>query len=46
MAEEKKNFISTTPRGVEMYLLEVTRETVDSCMPMASATVRRFSGRR
>ena len=42
----KKNFISNTPRGVAMYLLEVTRLTVDSCMPMASATVFRFSGRR
>jgi hypothetical protein len=29
-----------------MYLFNVTRETVDSCMPIASATVRRFSGRR
>ena len=46
MAEVKKNFSSNTPRGVAMYLLEVTRLTVDSCMPMASATVFRFSGRR
>jgi hypothetical protein len=29
-----------------MYLLAVTRETVDSCMLMASATVLRLSGRR
>ena len=42
----KKNFISNTPRGVARYLFEVTRLTVDSCMPMASATVFRFSGRR
>ncbi len=46
MDEVKKNFISNTPRGVAMYLLEVTRLTVDSCMPMASATVFRLSGRR
>jgi hypothetical protein len=31
---------------VAMYLLEVTRDTVDSCMPIASATVLRLSGRR
>src|SRR5262245_7522154 len=29
---EKKYFSSNTPRGVCMYLLEVTREMVDSCM--------------
>src|SRR5947208_9547984 len=29
-----------------MYLLAVTRDTVDSCMLMASATVLRLSGRR
>jgi hypothetical protein len=46
MAEVKKNFISNTPRGVARYLLEVTRLTVDSCMPTASATVFRFRGRR
>ena len=34
----KKYFISNRPRGVEMYLLEVTRLTVDSCMSIASAT--------
>ena len=42
----KKYRSSNTPRGVSMYLLAVTRLTVDSCMPMASATVRRLSGRR
>ena len=46
IAAVKKNFSSNTPRGVEMYLFEVTRLTVDSCMLMASATVLRFSGRR
>ena len=35
----KKYFISNRPRGVCMYLLEVARETVDSCTPIASATV-------
>ncbi len=38
----KKNFSSNTPRGVARYLFEVTRLTVDLCMPMASATV--FTG--
>ena len=42
----KKYFSSNTPRLVAMYLLAVTRDTVDSCMPIASATVFRFSGRR
>ena len=46
IAAVKKYFISKMPRGVATYLFEVTRETVDSCMPIASATVRRFSGRR
>ena len=46
MAAVKKNFISNTPRGVAMYLFEVTRLTVDPCMSIASATVFRFSGRR
>ena len=46
IAAVKKNFISNTPRGVAIYLFEVTRLTVDSCMPMASATVLRLSGRR
>ena len=34
----KKYFISNSPRGVAMYLFEVTRLTVDSCISMASAT--------
>ena len=42
----KKYFSSKTPRGVIMYLFDVTRLTVDSCMPMASATALRLSGRR
>ncbi len=46
IAEVKKYFSSKMPRGVAMNLLAVTRETVDLCMPMASATVRRLSGRR
>ncbi len=41
----KKNFIGNTPRGVWMYLLETTRLTVDSCMPMSSATSRSTIGR-
>ena len=32
------------PWGVWTYLLVVTRETVDSCIPMSSATSRRMSG--
>ena len=44
MAEWKKNFIGTRPRGVVIHLFETTRETVDSCMPMSSATSRRTSG--
>ena len=28
----KKYFISNSPRGVAMYLLAVTRDTVDSCI--------------
>ena len=42
----KKYFISNRPRGVEIYLLEVARETVDSWTPIASATVFRLSGLR
>ena len=34
------------PCGVWTYLLVVTRETVDSCIPMSSATSRRMSGFR
>src|ERR1700678_1035203 len=33
---EKKKRNSNTPRGVCMYLPEVTRETVDSCIVIAS----------
>ena len=32
-SREKKYFSSNTPTGVAMYLLLVTRETVDSCRP-------------
>src|SRR5262245_30557148 len=32
---EKKYLSSNTPRGVCMYLLDVTREMVDSCMSVA-----------
>ena len=42
----KKKRSSYTPRGVCMYLLATTRETVDSCMPMSVATSRSTSGRR
>src|ERR1700730_6360781 len=42
----KKNFISKVPRAVAMYLLAVTRDTVDSCISIASAMVLRLSGRR
>ena len=42
----KKYFIGRTPRGVWMYLFDTTRETVDSCMPMSSATSRSTIGRR
>src|SRR5260370_507681 len=45
IADVKKNFISKVPRAAAIYLLAVTRETVDSCIPIASATVLRFSGR-
>src|SRR5580692_10286097 len=46
IAAVKKYFISNIPRGVAIYLLEVTRLTVDSCIVIASAMVRRLSGRR
>ena len=46
MPELKKYFSSKMPCGVWTYLLVVTRETVDSCMPMSSATSRRMSGFR
>ena len=42
----KKNRIAHTPRGVCMYLLATTRETVDSCIPMSPATSRSTRGRR
>ena len=43
--EVKKYFSSKSPRGVAMYLLVVTRLTVLSCMPIASAMSRRINGR-
>jgi len=46
IAEVKKYFNSKMPRLVAMYLLAVTRDTVDSCIAMASATVLRLSGLR
>ena len=46
MADVKKYFSSKIPRFVSMYLLDVTRLTVDSCIEIASATVFKFSGRR
>src|ERR1019366_5796324 len=42
----KKYLSSKRPRGVAIYLLEVTRDTVDSCTPTASAIVLRSSGRK
>src|SRR5882672_1238152 len=42
----KKYFNSKLPRLVAMYLLAVTRDTVDSCIWMASATAFKLSGRR
>ena len=39
MAAEKKVFSSNSPRGQARYLLEVTRLTVDSWMPISSATI-------
>ncbi len=41
---EKKYLNSNVPRGVSMYFLVVTRETVDSCNPSASATSRSTMG--
>ena len=46
MEDVKKYLSSNMPRGVAMYLLDVTRDTVDSCIEIASATVLRLSGRR
>ncbi len=37
----KKYFIGNVPRSDPIALLAVTRETVDSCIPIASATERR-----
>ena len=42
----KKNFNSKTPCGVNAYLLEVARLTVDWCMPISEATSRSTSGLR
>ena len=44
ISREKKYLSSNTPTGVAMYLLLVTRETVDSCRPSSSAISRRPSG--
>src|SRR5262249_43233065 len=46
IADVKKYFNSKIPRLVAMYLLAVTRDTVDSCMPIASATGLRLGGLR
>ncbi|OQA05404.1 MAG: hypothetical protein BWY65_02396 [Firmicutes bacterium ADurb.Bin373] len=40
----KKNFISSTPCGVWMYLLDVALLTVDSCRSTFSATTLKLSG--
>jgi hypothetical protein len=42
----KEDLSSNMPRSQARYLFEVTRLTVDSCMPIASATVSGVSGRR
>ena len=42
----KKYFNSKLPRLVAMYLLAVTRDTVDSCIWIASATAFKFSRSR
>ena len=44
ISREKKYLSSNTPTGVAMYLLLVTRETVDSCRPSSAAISRRPSG--
>jgi len=46
MAVVKKYLSSKMPRSVAMYLCEVTRLTVLSCISTASAMSRRISGRR
>ena len=43
---EKKNFRGSTPRGVCTNFSFVTRDTVDSCMLITSATSRSVSGLR
>ncbi len=45
MAEVKKYFSSKMPVGHWRYLLDVTRETVDSWTPISSATSRSTIGR-
>src|SRR4029453_3832542 len=42
--EVKKYFNSKMPRLVAMYLLAVTRDTVDSCILMGSASVLWLGG--
>src|SRR3954447_4995175 len=44
--ELKKYFSSKMPCGVCTYFDVVTREIVDSCIEMSSATSRRMSGLR
>ena len=44
--DEKKNLRGSTPRGVCTNFSLVTRLTVDSCMPITSATSRSVSGLR
>ena len=39
IAAVKKYFISNMPARRRTYLFEVTRQTVDSCISIASATV-------
>lgn len=46
IAPVKKYLSSSMPRGVYMNLFAVTRLTVNSCIPIASATVFRLSGRK
>src|SRR3546814_18456315 len=45
MPDEKQYLSSNSPRAQERYLLLVTRLTVDSCIPIASATWRSVGGR-
>src|SRR5690606_19004590 len=45
-ALEKKNLSGSTPRGVWTYFSLVTRDTVDSCIEITSATSRSVSGLR